>query len=162
VGVRDVAGQGPSDYVAELKSRAASKGLQQQIRWHGHVSGDAKLQLFYSSDIFVLPSHSENFGIAVLEAMACGMPCVVGRGVALANRMVEAEAGVAVDTCAEAIAAGIERYLDSPADREHAGRAARMLVEREFSIEMMSQRLVSLYETVRNPGRTSGATSQDG
>jgi glycosyltransferase involved in cell wall biosynthesis len=155
-----IAGDGAANYVSGLKARAADRGVAKHFSWLGYVSGEVKARLLKSTDIFVLPSHSENFGVAVLEAMAAGMPCVVGRGVALATMLQKAGAGIAVDTSAEGIATGIQHYLDSEAERRRAGVAARELAEREFSMETMSKRLVDLYETVRNPRRVVQRVAQ--
>ena len=144
----DVAGGGPQEYLNSLMARVTSHGLERQVRWCGHVSGQEKVKLLAVADVFVLPSHSENFGVSVLEAMAAGLPCVLGRGVALANPLEEAGGGIAVDPSGEAIAAGLREYLDSPETRFHAGDAARHLVEREYSIETMASRLTGLYESV--------------
>ena len=63
---------GPSDdaYGVEMKTLATSLGLERHITWTGMVSGDLKWGAFHSADAFILPSHQENFGIAVAEALA--------------------------------------------------------------------------------------------
>ncbi|PJI85111.1 glycosyltransferase involved in cell wall biosynthesis [Yoonia maricola] len=68
----DIYGTGDASYVRMLKTRARlSNG---RIRLHGHVEGAAKAAAFAKADIFVLPSHSENFGIVVAEALAHAVP----------------------------------------------------------------------------------------
>ena len=71
-----VAGNGDSNYVSKLKSRAELLGADQKISWVGDVYGEDKWQLFYNADVFCLPTHQENFGIAIVEALACGLPVV--------------------------------------------------------------------------------------
>lgn len=68
----DVYGTGDAGYVETLAVRAAQS--QGRIRLHGHVDGGAKAQAFINADLFVLPSHSENFGIVVAEALAHSLP----------------------------------------------------------------------------------------
>ena len=81
-----------------------------------------KRGLLASASAFVLPSYSENFGLAVAEALAAGLPCVVSRGVALSAEIEKAGAGIVVDTTPEDIAAGLERLMDDP---DRTGREIR-------------------------------------
>lgn len=143
-----IAGSGSPTYVRSLVDRVRSNGLERDVRWLGQVSGEKKLDVLANSDIFVLPSFSENFGVSVVEAMAAGLPCVVGRGVALANAVVQAGAGLSVDTDAHSIAAGIKFYLASYELRATTGYAARDLAYCEFSTEIMGERLVQLYDSL--------------
>lgn len=144
-----MAGSGAAAYVDRLVALASELGVQDQVHWLGFVAGERKARLLASTDVFVLPSHSENFGIAVAEALAAGLPSVVGRGVAIAPQIVAAGAGVAVDSDAESIAAGLRHYLGSSEARSTAGASAAELVRREFSLERMGRRLVDLYESIR-------------
>jgi glycosyltransferase involved in cell wall biosynthesis len=68
----DIYGDGEAAHVAALKHKA--QGISRAIRFHGHVTGEAKAEAFHAADLYVLPSHSENFGIAVAEALAHGVP----------------------------------------------------------------------------------------
>ncbi|WP_108815403.1 glycosyltransferase [Loktanella sp. Alg231-35] len=72
--VLDIFGTGDADYVAKL--RKSAKRLNGRVTLHGHVGGAAKAMAFARADLFVLPSHSENFGIAVAEALAHGLPVI--------------------------------------------------------------------------------------
>lgn len=143
-----VAGSGAPAYMRALVDRVQAMGVERHVRWLGHVSGKEKAEVFAAADIFVLPSFSENFGVSVAEAMAQGIPCIVGRGVALADVIVQAGAGLSVDTDPESIAAGIRHYIASPEARVRSGAAARALAEREFSVSKMGERLVELYDSV--------------
>ena len=107
-----------------------------------------KEDLLAAADVFVLPSFSENFGLAAVEAMAAGLPCVLGRGVALSEEASRAGAGVVVDPDPESIAAGLRHFLVDPGARRVAGAAAVALFHQEFSLERMGERLVSLYRSI--------------
>ena len=65
-----VAGEGDTDYVSYLKQQIMDKGLQNIIHLIGGVYGDKRWKLFQTSDFFVLPTHSENFGLAIAESLA--------------------------------------------------------------------------------------------
>jgi glycosyltransferase involved in cell wall biosynthesis len=144
----DIAGDGALAYVAGLKAQAETLGIGAQVSWLGHVEGQAKALAFAAADVFVLPSYSENFGIAAAEALAAGLPCVLGEGVAIANDVVGAGAGIAVATDAASIALGLRRII---ADHESlpalSANAVRLARER-YSIEAMGANLKQLYEDI--------------
>ncbi|MBC7601880.1 MAG: glycosyltransferase, partial [Ramlibacter sp.] len=76
-----IAGDGPGPYVEQLKARCARLEIADIVHWAGHLESDAKEAAFADASIFVLPSFSENFGMAAAEALARGLPCVLGAGV---------------------------------------------------------------------------------
>ena len=144
-----VGGTGDGAYIRHLKRLARTEGVSDQIRWLGHMTGSAKADLLAESDIFVLASFSENFGISVVEALAAGLPCVVGRGVAVSGQISNAGAGIVVDTDATSIAGGIAHYLASAERRAKAAEAGRALAQQEFSVGIMGERLAALYQSIR-------------
>jgi glycosyltransferase involved in cell wall biosynthesis len=107
-----------------------------------------KEDLFAAADVFALPSFSESLGLAAVEALSAGLPCVLGRGVALAEQASRVGAGVVVDPDPESIAEGLRRYLVDPGARRVAGAAAVTLFRQDFSLERMGERLVSLYRSI--------------
>jgi glycosyltransferase involved in cell wall biosynthesis len=145
-----IAGTGEPRYVASLKARAAAGGLLERIVWLGHVDGSRKKEAFAAADVFVLPSFMENFGIAAVEALLAGVPCVLGEGVAIAREVERAGAGVVVSPEPAPVMHALESILRTGASerREMALRATRF-AEREFSVQAMTQRLVALYERIR-------------
>jgi glycosyltransferase involved in cell wall biosynthesis len=143
-----VAGAGSPDYVNTLKAQAQTLGIADRVDWAGHVEGDAKAAAFADADLFVLPSYSENFGIAAAEALAAGLPCVLGEGVAIAKDVVEAQAGIAVGTDATSIAQGLRRIIaDHEALPALSANALRLARER-YSIEAMGASLKRLYDGI--------------
>lgn len=143
-----VAGTGAAAEADRLRSLAQRLGVDERIDWLGHVQAERKSELLAAADVFVLPSFTENFGIAAAEALAAGLPCVLGEGVALAAAVEQAGAGVAVRPVPEAIADGLQRYIGSAAARRAAGSAARELALREYSSDRMGRDLLRLYERV--------------
>lgn len=143
-----VCGSGEPGYVAALRRRADGRGLGDRIVWAGEVRGAEKASAFALADLFVLPSHSENFGIAVVEAMAAGLPVVVSEGVPLANRIVEAGAGWRCGTDAASVAKALRAALDPAVDLRAVGARAMALAQADYSIEAMGRRLKALYEQI--------------
>jgi glycosyltransferase involved in cell wall biosynthesis len=143
-----IAGYGTAPYAASLKELAHSLGIGHDVDWLGQVEGDRKAALLELADVFVLPSFSENFGIAAAEALLAGKPCILGRGVALAAEVEAAGAGRAVDPDPESIAIALRVMLSDEAMRLEMGRKGRLLAQHEYSTEKMADRLIELYRNI--------------
>lgn len=146
-----IAGAGDPAYVHALKQRAQALGIAPRVTWLGHVEGQAKAGAFSQAGVFVLPSFSENFGIAAAEALAAGLPCVLGENVAIANNVVRAGAGLAVATDAASIAAGLRLIMRDREGLQAMSRNARRLAHEEFSVQAMGARLKHLYSQILQP-----------
>jgi glycosyltransferase involved in cell wall biosynthesis len=145
-----IAGTGDSGYVAKLKGRAAAAGISEHTLWLGHIEGAQKRAAFAAADVFALPSFMENFGIAAVEALLAGVPCVLGEGVAISAAIERAGAGIRVRPEAPAVAQALEHVIRAdPAVARAMGLRARELAEAAFSTAAMVQRLIALYDEVR-------------
>ena len=89
-----MAGPDERGLMGRLKSLGQSLGVFDQITWTGMLSGDLKWGAFQSADVFVLPSHQENFGIAVVEALACGVPVLISNQVNIWREIQDAGVGL--------------------------------------------------------------------
>jgi glycosyltransferase involved in cell wall biosynthesis len=148
--VLQIAGDGPAEYVGALKAQAASLSIERRVAWLGHIEGEAKAVALAVADVFVLPSYSENFGIAAVEAMLAGLPCILGEGVGIAGEVRAAGAGRVVAPEPRAIAVALARLLDDDEERERMGRRALAFARREYSTAAMAQRLMALYALVQS------------
>ena len=110
-----VAGHGEPEYVLQLQAMAQRLGIADRCHWLGFVTGAPKQELLASADWFVLPSASENFGIAAAEALAAGTPVILSPGVAVAEAVQRAGAGLVVEATLEPLAAALKRALEPPA-----------------------------------------------
>jgi len=154
-----IAGTGDSGYVAKLKRRVAAAGISEHTLWLGHVEGAQKRATLAAADVFALPSFMENFGIAAVEALLAGVPCVLGEGVAIAAAIEQAGAGIRVRPEAPAVAQALERVIGAdPAVARAMGLRAKALAETEFSTAAMAQRLIALYEEVLGLPRPEART----
>jgi glycosyltransferase involved in cell wall biosynthesis len=105
---------------SELTSRASSAGLADRMHWPGMLDGEQKWGAFYACEAFCLPSHQENFGIAVAEALACGKPVLISDKVNIWEEIVADGAGLAgPDTLAGTLGA-LERWLALAASEKDA------------------------------------------
>ncbi|MBA2673571.1 glycosyltransferase [Ramlibacter sp.] len=146
-----VAGDGDAAYVAQLKARAAGLGLDWHVTWAGHIEGARKAEALRTADVFVLPSFSENFGIAAAEALAAGLPCLLGEGVAIAKDVAQAGAGLAVAPDSASVTAGLRRMIDAQEDLAAMSVRARRLAQSRFSAQAMGLRLKQLYSDILTP-----------
>jgi glycosyltransferase involved in cell wall biosynthesis len=156
-----IAGSGDDNYVVSLKQLARELNVQELITWIGRVDGPEKSAVLAAADLFVLPSFSENFGIAAIEALAAGLPCVLGHGVAVAAEVESSGAGVAVAPTPEAIADGI-KYLLQEDIRQLAAAQARFLVNDKYSSNQMGAGLLRLYREIVGKQRIYSPSSRLG
>jgi glycosyltransferase involved in cell wall biosynthesis len=146
-----IAGSGQPAYEQSLRDLAASLALGESVRWAGQVTGDAKLHILADADLFVLPSYSENFGIAAAEALLAGKACLFTPGVAVGALAAEHGAAALTEVDEESIAAALQDLLADAERRRELGRRAKDFAEAELSAESMGRRLKALYETILNP-----------
>jgi glycosyltransferase involved in cell wall biosynthesis len=143
-----ICGGGHPPLIEKLQAQAISRGIATRITWAGQVTGELRLAAFSAAELFVLPSHSENFGIALLEAMAAGLPCLSTDEVALAADTVKDKAVLLTAREPAAIAAKFEELLDSPEQRHLLGQSARILARCDYSLPAMGKALQNLYREV--------------
>lgn len=143
-----VAGVGDPAYERHLRQRAEHLGIAPRVVWAGHLDGADKADAFAAADVFALPSLSENFGIAAIEAMSSGCACVVGRGVGDAATWAGEGAAVAVPPEREALAGAIIRLLDDDAARHALGQRAKSVAQTRYGSEAMGRSLLDLYQRI--------------
>lgn len=145
-----IAGNGDPEFISSLKQRASELKLGDSVVWTGFVERANKQAALQSSCAFVLPSYSENFGIAVVEAMSAGVPVVVSDQVAIHRDISEAGAGLVVPCDADPLADAMIRVLDDAPLRDCMGRRGKQFAEREYSREAVSRKLIDLYNEILN------------
>ncbi|MDF2773161.1 MAG: hypothetical protein K0S86_2656 [Geminicoccaceae bacterium] len=143
-----IAGDGDANYRAGLSAMVGELGLADRVRFVGHVDGTAKQALLTESDCFVLPSAHENFGLAVAEALAAALPVIVSPGVALAEVVADAGAGVVVEPNDHALATTLAWAAGHPASLIEMGERAWHLARRSLSWDASCGRLVDLYTEI--------------
>ncbi len=142
----EIAGDGDPEYLQYLQQHCAALDLCPHIHWHGFVQGEAKQELLQQADWFLLPSASENFGIAAAEALMAGTPVLLSPGVALAAQVHATQAGIVCEPTVQALAVCLEQCLELPSSRMRL--AARQLAEQQFSWPSITRRLIQHYEEV--------------
>ena len=148
-----VAGGGAPEFEAEVRAIYDRHGLSERTVFTGMVVGDDKWRLLRAADVFVLPSRHENFGIAVVEAMASGTPVVISDQVDIHREVAEAGAGLVTTLEPADVAGAIGRLLDDPDAAERMGRAGEALAARRYSWERVATDVEALYEEVVGQAR---------
>jgi glycosyltransferase involved in cell wall biosynthesis len=139
-----LAGDGPPEYVAKLKRKASQC---ERIAFPGWVDGEQKDALLGCASLLALPSHQENFGLCVMEAMSNAVPVLVSPGVNLAPESVTANAGWVAVIDKESLTASLVEALSDEAERAKRGRAGQQL-SLLYSWENATKSLVQLYQQV--------------
>jgi glycosyltransferase involved in cell wall biosynthesis len=141
-----IAGTGDERLLADLHALARQVGVAERTHWLGFVQGQRKRDLLAASTVFVLPSHSENFGYAVIEAMLAGLPVITTAKVPAGQFAIEAAAGVIFDGTTEDLAVSINAMLALSAPRRRQiGIRAESTVRQRLSLETFGQSLETLY-----------------
>lgn len=132
-------------YFAELESLVRDLNLSGRFHFSGSVSNLRKY--LATADMFVLPSRSEGFSNAIVEAMAASLPVVATRVGGNAEAVEEGVSGLLVPPDdAAALAAAIARLLGNPAEAKSMGEAGRRRVSESFTTEAMMRRITATYE----------------
>lgn len=142
---------GPDEhrYTDQLKGKLKQLGLAQHAIFTGMLLGKEKLSALHSSDIFVLPSFVENFGLAVVEAMACKLPVIITDRVGLSPVVGEHKAGLVVGCDAEQIADAMVDLMDNEGKRRFLGENGRRLVSEKFTANSTADEMIRIYEGVK-------------
>lgn len=127
-----------------LSQVAASHGLEQRVSFLGMLEGESKWGAFAAAEVFVLPSHQENFGIAVAESLACAIPVLISNKVNI-WREIEADAAgiIAPDTQSGTNTLLSTWFALSDDERRSYSYAARSCFEQRFTIERAAQSLLA-------------------
>jgi glycosyltransferase involved in cell wall biosynthesis len=140
-----IAGPGADDYPARLKALAAGLGIADRVVFTGLLLGRDKWSALVDADLFVLPSHQENFGVAVVEALGAGTPVLISDQVNLHGEVAGAGVGGVVPLDPEALARELARWLaDGDLRRQAAVRAGPFVRER-YLWEQIARRWVGHY-----------------
>ena len=137
-----IAGGGDPAYVAQIRQQISSLGLQERVSMIGPVTGEGKQKLFEDSDLVIVPSHSESFGLVVAEALAHGVPVIASKGTPWSG-LERKECGLWVDNDPEALANAIRKISAMPL--RDMGLRGRDWMQKEFNWDSIAKRMLDLY-----------------
>jgi glycosyltransferase involved in cell wall biosynthesis len=115
------------------------------------LQGKAKWGAFYSSEALMLPSHQENFGIVVAEALGCGLPVLISDKVNIWREVHAARAGLVAEDSQAGTLKNLRAWLAlPPEDRAAMGQRARALFADRFSVDRMATTLIDVVRAVHS------------
>ena len=139
-----MAGPDQTGWRAELERQAASLGVADRVSWPGMLAGDLKWGAFRAAEAFALTSHQENFGVAVAEALACGLPPLISDKVNIWREIVEDGAGLVAEDTQEGAERLLREWLALPAAaRGQMALRARECFESRFEISIAARNLLA-------------------
>jgi glycosyltransferase involved in cell wall biosynthesis len=156
-----MAGPDQEGLQAGLDARAQALGVADRISWTGMLHGDLKWGALRAAEVFVLPSHQENFGIAVVEALALGVPVLISRRVNIWREIVAAGAGLAEDDSSAGTLALLQAWLAlTPGERDHLRARAAPTYRSHFHMDATARRLVEAMRPHLRDAREKGPSRQ--
>ncbi|HTN94681.1 MAG TPA: glycosyltransferase [Gallionella sp.] len=154
-----MAGPDQTGWAAALQAHAQRLGIAGRITWPGMLQGVMKWGAFYASEAFVLPSHQENFGIAVAEALGCGVPVLISDKVNIWREIEADGAGIVNSDTADGTEKSLRQWLAlDAADRSKMAQQARTTFERRFTVDAMANSLIETI-TEHHASKAGEATS---
>lgn len=143
-----IAGEGDKHYVDMLKKKTVDCGVEGIVHFVGWVYDNDKWNLIKESDIFVLPTYSENFGIVIAEALACGTPVITTKGAPWQD-LETWNCGWWIERDVDSLVGALKEFLKlDEFELERMGRNGRQLVEEKYSSKVMADNMVRLYESL--------------
>jgi glycosyltransferase involved in cell wall biosynthesis len=142
-----MAGPDQTGWMATLQAQAGRLGIAKRVSWPGMLQGAMKWGAFYASEAFVLPSHQENFGIAVAEALGCGLPVLISDKVNIWREIKADGAGIVNPDTTDGTEKSLRQWLAlDTADRIKMAQQARVTFEARFTVDAMASSLVDTIE----------------
>jgi glycosyltransferase involved in cell wall biosynthesis len=148
-----MAGPDQVGWQERLNYRAAELGLASRITWTGMVGGSVKWGALRAAEVFVLPSHQENFGIAVAEALAAGVPALISNKVNIWREIEDDGAGIVADDTLEGTCKLLQSYGTLPQSQKLIMRqTARDCFEQRFEIKKAAETLHTILASIAGIG----------
>ncbi|MGY6530392.1 MAG: hormogonium polysaccharide biosynthesis glycosyltransferase HpsP [Cyanobacterium sp.] len=146
-----LAGANPQDreYETQIKNRITSSELSNFTTITGFVTGDDKVALLQKADLFLLPSFYENFGIAVVEAIAFSTPVLISDQVYIYQEIERAKAGWICSLDEDDLLKQLMIALESEEERRQRGLNGFNLVQRNYSWSAIARQLIDIYDKAK-------------
>ena len=142
-----MAGPDQTGWASQLQAQATRLGIADRITWPGMLKGDDKWGAYFAADVFCLPSHQENFGIVVAEALACGKPVLISNKVNIWREIETHEAGIVRDDTLEGTEQMLQRWLElSDSEKQQMTLRARNIFTERFEIGRAAEDLISIIQ----------------
>ncbi len=157
-----VAGRDEGCHQRELEALARQLHIENDFEFAGQVAGEARWELYRGADLFVLPSYSENFGLVVGEALACGVPVITTRATPW-EELETHRCGWCIDVGAEHLALALGQAIgQTDEERREMGARGRQLVETRYSWLGVAEQMHAVYCWALGQGPKPDCVVSDG
>lgn len=142
-----IAGPDEDGHLAQVMSSVDQRGITECVEYVGEVEGQRKAELYRDADLFVLPTFSENFGVVVAEALACGLPVITTRGTPWMD-LERFGCGWWIDTGVDLLVSTLRKAMSLPEDERKAmGERGRRYVQR-YDWNVIARQTAEVYRWV--------------
>jgi glycosyltransferase involved in cell wall biosynthesis len=135
-------------FQARIEQMVRENGLSDRVLFTGMLRGRDRVEALVDADLLALPSEHENFGVVVVEALACGTPVLVSDGVGIAGEVAGGNVGAVTTLAADSIAGELRRWMGDEALRQAASERARPFVWERFNWESIARRWGDHYRSL--------------
>ena len=149
-----IAGPDQDHYGVQVRQWLAEEGVLERVTFTGMLTGQDKLAAFADASIFVLPSYTENFGMAVVEAMASGLPVVISNQVNIWHEIAQAGAGLVVNCDSGELAEALLKAMDDP-ELKKVGEKGRRLVQERYTWDRFAIQMLQVYQGILSRAETT-------
>tara|TARA_R110002074_G_scaffold386404_1_gene568083 strand:- start:774 stop:1922 length:1149 start_codon:yes stop_codon:yes gene_type:complete len=140
-----IAGPDQEGWQRALMEQAARLGVSMRIHWPGMLKGAAKVAAYSNAEAFILPSHQENFGLVVAEALSCGTPVLISNKVNIWREVEIAHAGLVAPDTSDATESLLRNFIAlEPQARKDISKAAKDLYDEKFSVQRAAEDLLNV------------------
>ena len=147
-----IAGDGKEDYVLSLKALASANNINDKINWLGFRQ-ENKFELLNEHDLFVLPSHDENFGNVVIESLSVGTAVLISEHVGLADYVKKNNLGWICKTDESSISSSISDIAKNhQSDLARIRKEAPNTIYKDFNEDNLVKRYINMYDKLVNNG----------
>ncbi len=145
-----IAGKDDGDgYENKVRSWVRNFGLEKAVTFAGFLDGKDKINALCSSNVFILPSYSESFGMAVIEAMAADLPVVVTNKVAISNEISQWKAGIIIGCSEKEVYEGLMKAINMDDNiKNRMVERGKFMVKELYDINRVADRMIELYRDI--------------
>ncbi|MDW8002919.1 MAG: glycosyltransferase family 4 protein [Deltaproteobacteria bacterium] len=149
-----IAGRDDGDgYEKTVKAWVKKHGLEKDVTFTGFVQGKEKIGLLRRSDVLIMPSYSENFGIVAIEGMAHGLPVIVSSRIGIVQEIAQWKAGIIIEPTAEGVYRGLKDWLSMENEElESMKKRAKKMIRELYDLDKVADRMVQLFREVVENG----------
>lgn len=143
-----IAGPDRDGYEPAVRAMVAQNGLQDRVHFTGMLHGRDRLEAYVDAALFALTSHQENFGITVIEAMACGCPVLISDQVNIHGEVTKCGGGEVIPVSVEMTGRQLKIWMEDDARRSASGAGARSFAMNHFGWESIARAWARHYEAL--------------